>query len=164
MNETFARELKELAYRLIALAEGVPLPGDESYPKLVTHQGVQYMLAAPLPAGYENGVAAITFGKPPSVVRDPSNAPAGYPYRSAAGWPLSYAIGAGGLPVGEPRMVCGDQTFASDAEVAAYAARLLEVAALRAKTPAMTWEQQQAGRVTQQTAPQTPVDVPIGQE
>lgn len=134
MNEALALELKALANRLNALAEGAAAPGEESYPKLVMHRGVQYMLAAPLPATYENGIAAITWGKPPSVVRDPSNAPAGYPYRSARGWPLSYAIGAGGLPVGEPRLICGDQTFANDAEVAAYAARLIEVAALQAQT------------------------------
>lgn len=134
---------------------------DQTYPKPVIHKGVQYMLNAPLPPYFENSVAAITFGKPPSILRDPSNAPSGLPFRSAAGWPLSYAIGAFGATVGEPRMVCGDQTFASDAEVAAYAARLVEVEKIRAKTPAMTWEQQQAGRVKPPDTPSLPIDVPI---
>jgi len=121
-----------LAAALAALDAMVPVV-DQTYPKPVVHQGVQYMLNAPLPAGFENGIAAITWGKPPSIVRDPSNAPAGFPFRSPGGWPLSYAIGANGVVIGEPRLICGDQTFADDAEVAAYAARLIAVAALRAK-------------------------------
>jgi len=163
MNEALAVELKALAYRLIALATGADaVPDKTQYPKLVTHRGVQYMLAAPLPATYENSIAAETFGKPPAVVRDPSNAPAGYPYRSPGGWPLSYAIGAGGVPVGSPRMICGEQTFADDAEVAAYGQRLLEVAALRAKGG--TSDTPRTPAVTTPQPPQGPVDVPIGVE
>jgi len=149
-----------LAAAVAALDAMVPVV-DATYPKPVMHNGVQYMLNAPLPQSFENGIAAVTWGKPPSIVRDPSNAPAGYPYRSAAGWPLSYAIGANGTVVGEPRMICGDQTFGSDAEVAAYAARVLEVAALRAKAPAMTWDQQQALRAQPQPPVAGPVEVPI---
>jgi hypothetical protein len=158
-----------LAAALAALDAMTPVV-DQTYPKPVTHNGVQYMLQAPLPATFENSIAAITFGRPPSIVRDPSNAPAGYPFRSAAGWPLSYAIGANGAVVGEPRMICGDQTFGSDQEVAEYAARVLQVAALRAKggtsdnPRVVVGSAGQANTIHSNGPPVAPVDVPIGIE
>lgn len=42
------------------------------------------------------------------------------PTRSPAGYPLEYALGANNEPIGAARVLYGGQTFANDAEVAAY--------------------------------------------
>lgn len=42
------------------------------------------------------------------------------PTRSPAGYPLEYALGANNEPIGPARVLYGGQTFANDAEVAAY--------------------------------------------
>ncbi len=60
------------------------------------------------------------------VLWDPSNAPEGYPARSPAEYPLSYAIGGDGKPVGEAMVVFNGNTFKDDAQIETY---ILAVAA-----------------------------------
>ena len=52
-----------------------------------------------------------------------SNSPPGYPDTSDSGYPLFWAIGGDGLPVGVPRLVYDGQTFADEAEVESYKVR-----------------------------------------
>lgn len=54
------------------------------------------------------------------ALSDPSNAPEGYPTRSHGGYPLIYAIGGDGKPVGDPRLLYDAQTFANEDEIAGY--------------------------------------------
>jgi hypothetical protein len=56
------------------------------------------------------------------VVSDPSNAPEGYPARSPESFPLFYAIGGDGKPVGQPRVSFNGVTLDNDAAVPAYLA------------------------------------------
>lgn len=109
-----------------SVAAAVTLPASAppgAMPQLVTIDGVQYRLDAPLNAAYRPSMTARIFGKPPHFVGDPSNGKqGGLPTRSAAGYPLYYAT-AGGHVVGTPTVLQGDQSFNSDEEVAAYNAK-----------------------------------------
>jgi hypothetical protein len=78
------------------------------------------------------------------VLSDPSNAPEGFPSRSKDGYPLFYAIGDGGKPVGSPGVVFNGKTFDSDADIikyiAAVAARDEELAEWRRQFEAMYYQ------------------------
>jgi hypothetical protein len=102
----------------------VVIPEAQTYPKIVLHRGVQYMLNAPLPDKFENSMSANVFGKPPNFVRDPSNAPAGFPLRSPAGWPLFYPLDGYGHPAGAPYLDVGTQTFKDEDTVNEYFAKI----------------------------------------
>lgn len=125
MQPNNTQTLIDLLKHALALLEVSPSAPQLAYPAMVNHQGVTYLLKAPLANNYEPSMYAKMFGGSPGThVFDPSNAPDGYALRSPAGYPLAYGIGGDGKPVGEPRVSWGDNTFANDAEIADYIARL----------------------------------------
>lgn len=74
---------------------------------------------------------------PVTPARNPqSNAPAGFPDTSPGGYPLWYALGGDGKPVGSARMIYDGNTFGTDSEIASYrvavAQRNLNLAAYQA--------------------------------
>lgn len=166
MDKTTQDLLVELAYKLIALATGgtpatetpavvakTETPVAPAYPREETVNGIRYMLKAPLNANYAGGMAATIFSKG-HVLFDPSNAPEGYPLRSPANYPLSYAIGGDGKPVGAARVLFNGNTFADDAAVALYIERTTRTPAQEAQIVA-DWAEvnkKVADRVAQETA------------
>jgi len=123
-------------------------PAGAVYPRLEVVDGVNMMLVAPLNPLFQPSMIAHIFGSQPGTqVGDPSNA-ADPQYaslhlaaRSAAGFPLYYAIGgdnAGRLMViGTPSVCTHDHSFNSDAEALAYIKRITltpdQIAAEKAK-------------------------------
>lgn len=96
------------------------------WPQLVTVDGIKVMAFEPLNALWRASTMAHVMAKGGAgYVNDPSNGGLcvpPQPRRSADGYPLRYALGAGNAPVGAPEIVFGDMTFDSDAEVAAFLA------------------------------------------
>jgi hypothetical protein len=96
------------------------------FPKVKNFSGCNVMAAEPINPKWKPGIAAYIFGtQPGTFVRDPSNgmmANPPQPLRSAAGYPLVYALGAGGVVIGAPQVVYADATFKTDAELERYAA------------------------------------------
>lgn len=91
------------------------------WPKDTVHNGVRALLDAPLSPLYRWSQMCTVLGSQPGTrVADPSNGAAlGLPTRSAAGFPLAYAV-ANGTVVGTPTVMLGDNGFNSDAEVLQY--------------------------------------------
>lgn len=81
--------------------------------------GVVVHVVEPIAVDWQPGLAGGVLGGQGKSISEPSNAPAGYARRSPRGYPYQYALGTGGKPVGDPRIAFGDQTFGSDAEIAA---------------------------------------------
>ena len=60
------------------------------------------------------------------VIFDPSNAPDGYPARDAKDYPLFYAIGGDGKPVGNPVLVFNGRSFDSEDDIIKYLASVVQ--------------------------------------
>lgn len=118
---------------------------ETGFPKLVEIDGTTYWLKAPInpkwrPAVTDRVMGAQFVPKPanrlPGVayLQDPSNAPDGYALRSAAGYPLTYALQGDGHPApGFPPGVLFDgTTHLSDADVESY------IAAVQARDAALS--------------------------
>lgn len=127
------------------------------YPKIVAVHGVNMRLDAPVSADYRPSMTAWIFGHQANTfVGEPSNgAKVGMPLRSAAGYPLFYAIGGDGKVVGTPSVLQGDQQFNSDAEVTAFNATTTQTPEQAAQQSA-DW-----ARVTAAIGAQTPPHAPV---
>jgi hypothetical protein len=138
MTPEEALALKDIAYRMIALATGeavpstpaeppVPLPVP-TYPRVEVIQGAQFYLKAPISPKWQPSQYARVFGKK-MLLQDPSNAPDGYALRSPAGYPAIYLTSG---PIGQEQVIgvarCGyaNETFVDDAAVEAYIAAVSE--------------------------------------
>jgi hypothetical protein len=136
MTPEEALALKDIAYRMIALATGesmpvtpiepqvpVPLPVP-TYPRVEVIEGAQFYLKAPISPKWRPSQYGLVFGKK-MLLPDPSNAPEGYALRSPAGYPAVYPTSG---PIGQEQVIgvarCGyaNETFRDDAEVDAYIA------------------------------------------
>lgn len=97
------------------------------WPHLITIDGINVMAKAPLNPAWKASSAGHIFGSQAGWVYDPSNgdkAVPPQPLRSAAAYPLKYALGAGGVVVGTPSVLYGDQSFNSDAEAETFIAKI----------------------------------------
>lgn len=130
-------------------------PDAAAWPHLIVVQAplgpVTIMASAPLNPLFQPSLNAAIFGSQGHYIFDPSNGDkVGQPLRSAAGFPLFYAIAAGQV-VGTPSVLFGDQSFNSDAEVMDYIARTTPGAAQTAASKAQ-WDTVQA-RMREQQPP-----------
>jgi hypothetical protein len=136
MTPEEALALKDIAYRMIALATGDAVPSTPSdprvpvplpvptYPRAETIMGAQFYLKAPISPKWQPSQYGRIFGKK-MLLPDPSNAPDGYALRSPAGYPAVYPTSG---PMGHEQVIgparCGyaNETFVDDAAVEAYIA------------------------------------------
>lgn len=85
---------------------------------------VRVMADAPINWQWTPPMSTILYTQGGHYVFDPSNgAKVGQPLRSAAGFPLFYAVAGDNSAVGTPSVQFGDLSFNSDAEVFDYIAR-----------------------------------------
>lgn len=86
-------------------------------PRAVKVGNAVVMLAAPVnPLYVGDSLYTPTFGGG----YEPSNAPAGFPMRSANGFPLFYPLAAGGQPAGSPWVMYDGRTFPDERALLAY--------------------------------------------
>jgi hypothetical protein len=102
-------------------------PAAVTWPHLITVDGIQIMADAPINPNWKAPMLAHMVDTAGHFGFEPSNgnkAVPPQPLRSAAGYPLKYALAQGGAVVGTPSVLYGEESFNSDAEVAAYIANL----------------------------------------
>jgi hypothetical protein len=104
--------------QMLAYLKGVNPPADlaapASYPRVEVIQGAQFDLKAPVNPAWQPSQYARMFGRN-MVLNDPSNAAAGQPLRSPAGYPLVYLI-----PGKPARVLYAESTYDDDAQVERY--------------------------------------------
>lgn len=100
--------------------------GGTGWPQVVEVDGIKVMAFEPInPLWRASTMAHIMVKGGAGYVNEPSNGGLcvpPQPRRTAAGYPLHYALGAGNVAVGSPKIVFGDMDFDTDAEVAAFLA------------------------------------------
>jgi len=98
-----------------------PVGTPSTWPRILVRNGVNVMAAEWISDLWLPSMEAWVFGHQPGTsVGEPSNAPAGLPRRSAAGYPLIYAIGGDGQAVGAPRVSFNGVTHDNDAAILTY--------------------------------------------